>query len=212
MALRFSGAGLLLALIGFRALRRLDAQQWKTALQVGALFGIAMVFWILGLKYSSHIGIGAFLTSLGLVLVPLIAVFLGERPDRYVYASIPLALFGLACLSISEEFALDWASGCFLLAALFIGLLFILKGRAATHIPALPLTAITAAVVGVILNLALFFGYHVLWPQGFNGHFDWPSALIALAAAIALFRFKRGVIQVLAACALVGLAVHLLQN
>ncbi|MCY1282304.1 putative chromate transport protein [compost metagenome] len=72
-----------------------------------------------------------------------------------------------------------------------------------------PLTGITAAVVGVILNLALFFGYHVLWPQGFAGRFDWPSALIALAAAIALFRFKRGVIQVLLGCALVGLAVHL---
>lgn len=75
-----------------------------------------------------------------------------------------------------------------------------------------PLTGITAAVVGVILNLALFFGYHVLWPQGFSGGFDWPSALIAIAAAIALFRFKRGVIQVLLACALVGLAVHLLRT
>lgn len=75
-----------------------------------------------------------------------------------------------------------------------------------------PLTGITAAVVGVILNLALFFGYHVLWPEGFSGRFDWPSALIALAAAIALFRFKRGVIQVLLACALIGLVVHLLQN
>ncbi|MFP5424006.1 MAG: chromate efflux transporter [Gammaproteobacteria bacterium] len=75
-----------------------------------------------------------------------------------------------------------------------------------------PLTAITAAVVGVILNLALFFGYHVLWPQGFEGTFDWPSALIAVAAAVALFRFKRGVIQVLLACALAGLVVHLLQN
>ena len=74
-----------------------------------------------------------------------------------------------------------------------------------------PLTAITAAVVGVILNLALFFGYHVLWPQGFDGSFDWPSALIALGAALALFRFKRGVIQVLLGCALVGLAVHLLR-
>lgn len=31
-----------------------------------------------------------------------------------------------------------------------------------------PLTAITAAVVGVVLNLALFFGYHVLWPKGFE--------------------------------------------
>ncbi|MFC5696812.1 chromate efflux transporter [Pseudomonas sp. GCM10022186] len=75
-----------------------------------------------------------------------------------------------------------------------------------------PLTGITAAVVGVILNLALFFGYHVLWPEGFDGYFDWPSALIALAAAVALFRFKRGVIQVLLACALAGLAVHLLRN
>ncbi|WP_044874503.1 chromate efflux transporter [Pseudomonas sp. LFM046] len=75
-----------------------------------------------------------------------------------------------------------------------------------------PLTGITAAVVGVILNLALFFGYHVLWPEGFEGRFDWPSALIALAAAVALFRFKRGVIPVLLACALVGLMVHLLQG
>jgi len=74
-----------------------------------------------------------------------------------------------------------------------------------------PLTGITAAVVGVILNLALFFGYHVLWPHGFDGTFDWPSAIIAFAAAIALFRFKRGVIQVLLGCAVAGLAVHLLR-
>ena len=74
-----------------------------------------------------------------------------------------------------------------------------------------PLTGITAAVVGVILNLAMFFGYHVLWPKGFSGTFDWPSALIALAAAMALFLFKRGVIQVLFACAVAGLAVHMLR-
>ncbi|MDZ3992945.1 chromate efflux transporter [Pseudomonas sp. Teo4] len=75
-----------------------------------------------------------------------------------------------------------------------------------------PLTAITAAVVGVIINLALFFGYHVLWPQGFSGSFDWPSALIAIAAAIALLRYKRGVIQVLVVCALMGLCVHVLRG
>jgi chromate transporter len=68
-----------------------------------------------------------------------------------------------------------------------------------------PLTAITAAVVGVILNLALFFGYHVLWPQGLSGTFDWVSALIAVGAAVALFRYKLNVIQVIAAAAVVGL-------
>lgn len=70
-----------------------------------------------------------------------------------------------------------------------------------------PLTAITAAVVGVILNLALFFGYHVLWPTGFSGHIDWLSVVIAMGAAIALFKFKRNVIHVIAVCAVIGLLV-----
>ena len=73
-----------------------------------------------------------------------------------------------------------------------------------------PLSAITAAVVGVVLNLALFFAYHVLWPQGFGGHFDAVSALIAAAAAVALFRFRVGVMPLLGACAAAGLAVTLL--
>ena len=74
-----------------------------------------------------------------------------------------------------------------------------------------PLSAITAAVVGVILNLALFFAYHVLWPQGFGGRFDAVSALIAAAAAVALFRFKVGVLPLLGACAAAGLAVTLVR-
>ena len=69
-----------------------------------------------------------------------------------------------------------------------------------------PLSAITAAVVGVILNLALFFAWHVLWPQGWGGRFDGVSALIAVVAAVALMRFKVGVLPLLGACALVGLA------
>ncbi|GAA5159655.1 chromate efflux transporter [Viridibacterium curvum] len=72
-----------------------------------------------------------------------------------------------------------------------------------------PLTAITAAVVGVILNLALFFGYHVLWPAGFEGQFDAFSAAIAVAAGVALFRFKANVMHVIAACGVIGLVVRL---
>ena len=75
-----------------------------------------------------------------------------------------------------------------------------------------PLAAITAAVVGVILNLALFFVYHVVWPQGFTERFDAAAAAIAVAAAVALFRFKLGIMPLLAACAVVGLAVTLLPH
>jgi chromate transporter len=74
-----------------------------------------------------------------------------------------------------------------------------------------PLTGITAAVVGVILNLAAFFASQVLWPRGMNGAFDGLSAAIGLAALVALFRFKIGVMPVIGACALMGLAITLLR-
>ncbi|TQL73135.1 chromate efflux transporter [Delftia sp. HK171] len=72
-----------------------------------------------------------------------------------------------------------------------------------------PLTGITAAVVGVIANLAVFFAWHVLWPQGWAGPFDWPSALLGLAAAAALLRWKVGVIPVVVGAGLAGLAITL---
>lgn len=68
-----------------------------------------------------------------------------------------------------------------------------------------PLTGITAAVVGVIVNLAVFFAFHVLWPQGFAGPFEWVALLIGTAAFVALVRFNAGIIPVIAACALVGM-------
>jgi chromate transporter len=73
-----------------------------------------------------------------------------------------------------------------------------------------PLTAITAAVVGVIVNLAAFFAYHVFWPAGFSGRFDVVSAAIAIASAAALFRFKVGVLPLLGVCGATGLVRSLL--
>jgi chromate transporter len=68
-----------------------------------------------------------------------------------------------------------------------------------------PLTAITAAVVGVIVNLALFFALHVLWPQGWGGRFEWASAVIGVLAAVALLRFNVDVIKLIGVCAALGL-------
>ena len=73
-----------------------------------------------------------------------------------------------------------------------------------------PLTAITAAVVGVIVNLAVFFAYHVLWPAGFNAGFEWPLLVIGVAAGVALFRFRAGVIPVIFACGAAGLVYQAL--
>jgi chromate transporter len=76
-----------------------------------------------------------------------------------------------------------------------------------------PLTAITAAIVGVIASLALFFIAHIAYPKSANGVFDSQidvaALLLAAGAALALLRYKVGVINVIVGCALLGLALRL---
>jgi chromate transporter len=76
-----------------------------------------------------------------------------------------------------------------------------------------PLAAITAAVVGVIASLALFFMAHVAFragaTAGFPSNIEWPALAIMVLAGVALMRYKAGVIPVIAACAVAGLLLRL---
>lgn len=85
------------------------------------------------------------------------------------------------------------------------------------------LSAITAAVVGVVLNLAIWFALHVLFArmdvshvlgQTFNipdlSTISWPALTISLGAIVAIFRYKVGMVPILAASCLFGLGFHLI--
>lgn len=80
-----------------------------------------------------------------------------------------------------------------------------------------PLTAITAAVVGVIMNLAVFFAWHTFWPGAtaaapFARPFDAISVAIAIAAFVALWRYKVDIMKVIGVCALLGLALSFVRG
>lgn len=78
-----------------------------------------------------------------------------------------------------------------------------------------PLIMVVAFVGGWTKELAVFIASHVLWPQAsesdpFGGPFEWFSLLITIAAFITLWRYKTGIIQVIGASALAGLAYSLI--
>ncbi|WP_186389033.1 chromate efflux transporter [Stappia sp. TSB10P1A] len=108
---------------------------------------------------------------------------------------------------------------CFLW--IFLGAPFIERLRDNRALTA-ALTAITAAVVGVILNLAVWFALHVVFDElrrvvalGLNldlpvwSSLNFAAAVLVLAALLATFRFRLGPVTVLAGCALAGLALNL---
>ena len=153
--------------------------------------------WLSGLQMMDGLALGE--TTPGpLIMVVAFVAFVGGWQQQVLG---PEALFlGGALAAVVVSFFTFLPSFVFILAG--GPLVEATRGRLAFTAP---LAAITAAVVGVILNLAMFFAQHVLWPQGWGGGFDAVAALLALAAAVALFRFKVGVMPLLAACAAAGL-------
>jgi chromate transporter len=63
--------------------------------------------------------------------------------------------------------------------------------------------------VGVIVNLALFFGYYVLWPASFTGQLDIKALLLGCAAALALFKFQQSIVRVLVFAGASGMLLNL---
>ena len=72
------------------------------------------------------------------------------------------------------------------------------------------LTGVTAAVVGVVLNLALVFGVTVIWPGGFTGGVNWFAAVMSALSFVALYKLKADVLWVVLSGGVVGLGRTLL--
>jgi len=164
--------------------------------------GVEQYQWLTGTQMIDGLALGE--TTPGpLIMVVAFVGFVGGW-TKEIFGPDSMFLAGMAGASVATIFTF------------LPSFLFILLGGPAIEATrhdvkfTAPLTGITAAVVGVILNLAVFFAYHVLWPQGFDANFEWFSALIGIAAAMALFRYKVGVVTVIASCAVLGLAYTLI--
>lgn len=169
MSLRFLLAGALLAAIGHRELRQLTPDACVRAIKVGLVFGAGMSCWVMGLFFGTHVGEGAFLTSLGVVLVPVVSRLVFNEPQpRSIWLALPVASTGLALLSLKNGFHPEASQIFYVLAATIFALFYTLNTHAATHreirndngistrqekISALPLTAIVLTMVGLLTTI-----------------------------------------------------------
>lgn len=161
---RFLLAGVVLGGFSWRQLRVLSAQSIGRAAVVGGLFAAAMGLWIMGLKHANHLGEGAFIASLGIVLVPVFSrLFFGDKPPLSTWVALPVALVGFACLSLGKGFQIEPGQWFFLGAALIFAFLFNLNSHVVRNVPVLALSTIQVLVVGaLVLPLSLVFE---TWPE-----------------------------------------------
>ena len=212
MGLRFLLAATFLACLGSKKLRQLTREHILRSARVGIVFGIGMLFWVLGLAHSESMGEGAFLTSLGVLLVPIVArVFFAEPIPRSTWLAIPVALFGMALLSLAHGFAISSGQLYYLIAAVALAVFFTLNTRAATvsmrrassqraaaelsAVDPLALTIITLTSVGLVTLFGSLLTESQLMPdvQWSSEVFFWlfASAVLGTAARFWLQTFAQ---------------------
>lgn len=157
---RFLLAFLLYLPFAYSSLTNLSKPQFLRSSAVGFCYVLYLTLWIFGLVNSPHFGEGAFLVSLSMLIVPLLAwLFFREKPHKIFWLCFPIALLGLYLLAISKgEFSFSLGSLIFLSSSLAGAIYFVLNNRFAKNIPVLPLTTLQVGVVGLYCSLySVFF-------------------------------------------------------
>lgn len=141
----------------------LSKRQLIKGLGTGALLGGALLLWILAVDQTDNIGEGAFIVSLAVVFVPLIARALyGTKITFILLMALIPAVLGLALLALqvsstgSLSFQFEKAHAYFLLSTIGFALHVVLTGRYAQGIPYMPLTALQLCAIGFVASLAAF--------------------------------------------------------
>ncbi|UTV30346.1 DMT family transporter [Photobacterium atrarenae] len=149
---RFVLASLCLLPFCYSALKQVKRRELIRAMGVGCLLGCSLLLWIFSISVSETLGEGAFIMSLSMLFVPLIAwPLFRQRPPRMFWWSLPLAVGGLMLLALGGAGWQQSASQLwFLCAALTLALHFNVNSRVVRHVPPLLLTCIQLFVTGMI--------------------------------------------------------------
>ncbi|PCK04289.1 MAG: EamA family transporter [Alteromonadaceae bacterium] len=188
IAMRFIIAAMVLASFCLSQLRSVTGEQLLRSAFTGSVLGFTLLFWILGLQQTASIGMGAFIVSLSIVVVPLIgrALFSQAIPSALFAALLP-ALIGLALLTIDNGFVLKSDQYYFLIATLGFALHLNLSSHFVSQTPSLANTTIQLTVIGLIAAVAAFLSES--WSAPFSP-LTWvwllASAIVATSLRFAL--------------------------
>ncbi len=160
-------------------------RQLPKVIMTGGWMSLNLVLWIYAVATTDSIGEGAFIMSLAMLFVPLVAwVILKIRPTKYFWQALPLAIVGLGCLTLFKgNIELKASQLWFLAAAIVQAIYFCYTSLYTRSIPVMPLTAIQLActgIVGMILSISF-----ETWPTHFSAEIIiWFVASVVIATSL----------------------------
>ncbi|GLR74388.1 DMT family transporter [Aliivibrio sifiae] len=184
IGIRFILASLCLLPFCFGALKKALWQDCVRSMGVGVLLSAALFCWIHAISISDTLGEGAFIMSLSMLFVPLLAwPLFGNRPPRAFWLSLPVAVSGLFLLAWNDGWNVSASQLWFIFAAVGLATHFNFNSKYSASLPPILLTTLQLFMVGclgVVLSLFL-----ETWPQEVS-LVTWKWVLLSVLLATSL--------------------------
>lgn len=175
LAVRFCGAAVILLIVGFKELKKLDKRTLGGSVLMGVVLLAAYAFQTYGLKLTTP-GKNAFLTSVYTIVVPFIYwLIIKKRPDRYNISAAVLCLCGVGLISLDGNLRVGLGDGLTLVCGLLYAVHIVLCGAIVENRSPVLVSMLQFAVAGILAAVCAFlfepFPVHVpvrtIWALGF---------------------------------------------
>lgn len=171
---------------------KIRLRQLPSILMTGGWMALNLVLWIYAVATTDSIGEGAFIMSLAMLFVPLVGwVVLKIRPSRYFWEALPIAILGLACLTLfTGQVQLKSSQLWFLAAAIVQAIYFCYTSLYTRSVPLLPLTTIQLECTGSVGLILSFFLEE--WPTTLS-----TTTLMWFVASVVIATSLRFILQLI---------------
>ncbi|WOT04449.1 DMT family transporter [Shewanella youngdeokensis] len=169
IAARFTLASLILLPFCYRQISNLSLKNMAAICMVGGILALSMQVFIFALSISNNLGEGAFIMSLAMIIAPLTSWLLFQtRPNRAFWIALPIAVMGIALLTLTHEWTIETSQWYFLLASTLLSAHFVCNKKVVTASTPLASICLQLMMVGLGGIIA------ILWspPESFelNSH------------------------------------------
>lgn len=192
LGLRFLLAGLLLLCFCKRSELRQALHHRRSVLISGLLLACCMLLWIYGVATTRSLGEGAFIMSLSMLFVPIVAwMILQARPSASFWVSLPVGMVGLGLLTLKKNIVFEPSQFFFLGSAILQAIYFCYNTKYASFVSVRPLASfqlICTGVIASVLSLLL-----ETWPpQVALSTWGWLAASVLIATSLRFWLQLKG--------------------
>jgi drug/metabolite transporter (DMT)-like permease len=156
LAFRFTGAAVIMLLVSFKSLKKIDRHYLRGGALMGLVLFLAYVIQTYGLTFTTP-GKNAFLTASYCIMVPFIYWITNKiRPDRYNISAAFIGLIGVGLISVSQRLSVNTGDALTLVCAFFFAMHIVVSGRVVGGRNILLLCLIQFAVAGILSGVGAF--------------------------------------------------------